>query len=252
MEAPAGPATPDGAEGRTNDALAADLVSLRNSLNTPETVGRALANFVLTEAITRGRSDRRDHVRATHGGDHQDRATVHRTKIRRSPPITASACSASNLSAGIPPPPRPRPPEANLAVAERVRQRTDPPGECVGEHPWLCGRGPRVAGESRRPDRRTVDKAHGGRPRTGRVICPTSGEHGQTVVSARAPPRRLYDSHYIPGGGLQRYIDLSVISTAYTGKSGGRRSHQVTQPSEKLVARFRAPQSVERELARLG
>ena len=54
MEAPTGPATPDGPEGRTNDALAADLVSLRNSLNTPETVGRALANFVLTEAITRG------------------------------------------------------------------------------------------------------------------------------------------------------------------------------------------------------
>ena len=54
MEAPTGPVTPDGAEGRTNDALVADLVSLRNSLNTPETVGRALANFVLTEAITRG------------------------------------------------------------------------------------------------------------------------------------------------------------------------------------------------------
>jgi len=54
MEAPTGPATPDGVEGKTNEALAADLVSLRNSLNTPETVGRALANFVLTEAITRG------------------------------------------------------------------------------------------------------------------------------------------------------------------------------------------------------
>lgn len=54
METPTGPATPDGVEGRTNAALAADLVSLRNSLNTPETVGRALANFVLTEAITRG------------------------------------------------------------------------------------------------------------------------------------------------------------------------------------------------------
>jgi len=54
MEAPTGPATPDGVEGRTNEALAADLVSLRNSVNTPETVGRALANFVLTEAITRG------------------------------------------------------------------------------------------------------------------------------------------------------------------------------------------------------
>ena len=54
MEAPTGPATPEGAEGRSNEALAADLVSLRNSLNTPETVGRALANFVLTEAITRG------------------------------------------------------------------------------------------------------------------------------------------------------------------------------------------------------
>ena len=47
MEAPTGPATPDGAEGRTNEALAADLVSLRNGLNTPEIVGRALANFVL-------------------------------------------------------------------------------------------------------------------------------------------------------------------------------------------------------------
>jgi|tagenome__1003787_1003787.scaffolds.fasta_scaffold20973345_1 hypothetical protein len=54
MEAPAGPATPDGVEGRTNEALAADLVTLRNSLNTPETVGRALANFVLTEAIAQG------------------------------------------------------------------------------------------------------------------------------------------------------------------------------------------------------
>ena len=54
MEDSPGPAGPDGVEGRTNEALAADLVSLRNSLNTPETVGRTLANFVLTEAVTRG------------------------------------------------------------------------------------------------------------------------------------------------------------------------------------------------------
>ena len=41
--------------GPTNEALAADLVRLRNALTTPEAVGRALTYFVLTEAVTRGK-----------------------------------------------------------------------------------------------------------------------------------------------------------------------------------------------------
>jgi hypothetical protein len=54
MEPSTGPGTPEGVQGKSNEALAADLVKLRNSLTTPEVVGRTLANFVLTEAITNG------------------------------------------------------------------------------------------------------------------------------------------------------------------------------------------------------
>jgi len=39
----------------TNEGLAADLVRIRNSITTPEAVGRALTYFVLTEAVTRGK-----------------------------------------------------------------------------------------------------------------------------------------------------------------------------------------------------
>ena len=38
----------------TNDALAAELVRLRNASTTPEAVGRALTYFVLTETVRRG------------------------------------------------------------------------------------------------------------------------------------------------------------------------------------------------------
>lgn len=54
MEPSTGPGTPEGVQGKSNEALAADLVKLRNSLTTPEVVGRTLANLVLTEAITNG------------------------------------------------------------------------------------------------------------------------------------------------------------------------------------------------------
>jgi hypothetical protein len=39
----------------TNEALAADLIGLRNALTTPEAVGRALTYFVLTETVRRGK-----------------------------------------------------------------------------------------------------------------------------------------------------------------------------------------------------
>lgn len=49
-----GPPMPDGTPDSPNAALATDLIAIRDSLNTPETVGRALANFVLTEAVAQG------------------------------------------------------------------------------------------------------------------------------------------------------------------------------------------------------
>ena len=44
-----------GTDRTTNEALATDLVRLRDALTTPEAVGRALTYFVLTEAVRRGK-----------------------------------------------------------------------------------------------------------------------------------------------------------------------------------------------------
>lgn len=46
-------APPD--EPNVNEALAADLVRVRNAVTTPEAVGRALTYFVLTEAVKQGK-----------------------------------------------------------------------------------------------------------------------------------------------------------------------------------------------------
>ena len=86
------PPMPDGTPDTPNEALASDLIAIRNSLNTPETVGRALANFVLTEAVTQG-----THVDA----DTFDMPmTVTTTVVRPESDETTVVCSHHSITVG--------------------------------------------------------------------------------------------------------------------------------------------------------
>jgi hypothetical protein len=88
-----GPPMPDGAPDSPNMALATDLIAIRNSLNTPETVGRALANYVLTEAVTQGTQVDADTFEMP--------LTVTTTVVRsKSEDVTTVICSHHSLTIG--------------------------------------------------------------------------------------------------------------------------------------------------------